>query len=378
MLKRMLIGVFWLHSMFSTEAQFAPKSYGGSGADRGVGITRTTKNDGYVIAGFTTSFDVSGEDIYVVKTDLNGNLIWEKTYGGTGDDNVWSIQKNRNGNYMLVGFSNSYSKGDWDIFLLEIDEEGREIWSSNLAMPGDQYAWDILVDSEDNYIIVGQTKNNENGKETSLCLKLNLKGERVWAYQSAATEMNRAFGVIQLDEAYFISGLTATDSAGFDGFVTRISEAGNEVWTHLYGGSNNDLFHAVNESHDGNIILSGYSKSYGQGNNSPWLLKVDLRGQQIWSNVIGSRLEERIVSATVAENGEISLLGYVLKTSNVDLLRVQLDSHGQLLSLNTFGSSQNEEAGQTMVISDNQIIYSGRSYQHDHANGDLIVVMEEF
>lgn len=377
MLKRMLIGVFWIHSMLVSDAQYDPQFFGGSGTDRGVGITLTNQKDGYVVAGFTASFDVSGEDIYVIKADLNGDLVWEKTFGGAGDENAWSIQNTAQGTYVITGFSNSYSDGDRDIFLLEIDEEGNEIGFLNLALPGDQYAWSILVDTDGSYVVIGQTNATENQKVTSLCLKLNQKGEILWAYQSAVMEMNRAFGVIQLDNAYYISGLMASDSSGLDGFVTRLTADGTEAWTRAYGGSKDDLFHAIEESHDGNIVVTGYSKSYGQGNNSPWLMKLNLQGQEVWSNIIGSSLEERIVSSTVAENGDISLLGYVLKASNVDLLRVQVDSQGQLLSLKTLGSAKNEEAGQTMVINGDQIIYSGRSYQHDQANGDLIVVIED-
>ncbi len=329
------------------------------------------------MAGFTTSFGAIGEDIYVVKTDLEGNLIWERTYGGNGDDNAWSIKRTTDNNYVIAGFSNSFSDGDWDIYLIKIDDDGNQIWDKNIPAPKDQFAWSILADASGEYVIVGQTNNTIDEKETSYCLKLNEHGETVWSYQPDRQEVSRAFGVLAVGNSYFISGMVDTDTTNLDGFITRLTQTGDEMWTKTYGGQQDDIGHAINETPDGNIIISGYSKSYGTGNSSPWILKVDLNGDQIWNNTFGTFLEERIVSSIVAQNGETTLLGYVFKASGVDLLLIQVDPKGQLLWMKTFGSPENEEAGQTIVKNENnQIVYSGRTYQSDKTKGDLFLMID--
>ena len=330
------------------------------------------------MAGFTTSFEASGEDIYVVKTDLDGELIWEKTFGGEGDDNAWSIETTTGGNYIIAGFSNSFSSGDWDIYVLSIDGEGNELWSKHYPMAQDQFAWDILPDRNGGILIAGQTNATESERETALCLKIDENGDIVWRYQSEETDANRAFGVIQTDDAYFLSGMTSTDITGVDGFITRLATDGTEVWRTSYGGPKDDILHAINRSPDGNIIVSGYSKSYSAGHNSPWVLKVGAAGDEIWSNSFGSQLEERIVSAHVSESGETTLLGYVFKASGVDLLLVQTDPNGQLNWMTTFGSDKNEEAGQTLIKNDkNQFVYTGRTFKNDQRRGDLFLMVHK-
>ncbi|MDW3195277.1 MAG: hypothetical protein R8G66_23075 [Cytophagales bacterium] len=373
---RITFGLLSYLAIYSGFAQFDPQSFGGAGMDRGVGITMTNNEDGYLIAGLTTSFGALGEDIYLVRTDLGGNLIWQKTFGGPQDDNAWFIQRTNEGTYLIAGFSNSYSEGDWDIYLIEINESGDEVWSQNLEMPGDQYAWSLWREAEGSYVVVGQSNDTDEQKATTLCVKLSPKGEVLWIYQSSSEHLNRAFGITRLGDDYFISGLIATGLGDLDGFVTSLSATGVEQWTKTYGGASQDLFHAIHTSPDGAIIASGYAKRFEQEANSPWIVKIDNSGQVIWDKSYGSQAEERIVSATIAANGDISLLGYVLKESNVDLLRLQIDPLGQLHSYEAFGSPKDDAAGQTLLIHSDRLIYTGRSLQPD-PEGDLILVIEE-
>lgn len=377
MRKPLIILLLTFTAFCISKAQVFPTaSFGELGTDRGVGISSTTDNDGFIIVGYTTSFDALGEDVYIVKTDLKGNLLWQKTYGGEADDNAWSIKKTNDGNYIVSGFSNSYSRGDWDIYILKIDDEGNELWSKNYKHPNDQFAWDILCTSDGNYVIVGQTNDTPDQRETSFWMKINENGDTVWSQQLEGHGLNRTFSIVQVDSSFYISGLIETNSRKLDGFLAKLTSKGLNSWVKTYGGEQDDIGHGLDKSPDGNLMMSGYSKSFGTGNNSPWLVKIDLSGQEIWSNNYGSRLEERIVASHVSENGYTSLLGYVFKKSNVDLLLIQVDNKGQLLWIKTIGSSSNEESGQSIISSRNgQIVFTGRTFGTGNGEGDLFLMI---
>ena len=378
MQKLLTILFFTFISLCTSKAQVFPTAYfGGFGTDRGVGISSTTDNDGFIIVGYTTSFKALGEDVYIVRTDLKGNLVWEKTYGGAADDNAWSITKTNDGNYIVVGFSKRYSDGDWDIFIFKIDNNGNELWSKNYKYPNDQFAWEILTTLDGNYVIVGQTNDTYDQKETSFWMKINENGDTVWYQQLDDHGVNRAFSIIQVDSSFYISGLIKTDSHKLDGFIAKITSEGRHSWIKTYGGEQDDLGHALDKSSDGNLLMSGYSKSFGTDNNSPWLVKTDLNGEEIWSNTYGTQLEERIVGSYVSKNGPTTLLGYVFKKSNVDLLLIQVDNEGQLLWMKTIGSLSNEESGQSILESaDGQIVFTGRTYSTGNGKGDLFLMID--
>jgi hypothetical protein len=279
---------------------FSMEIYGQENTDRGVGIEKAIEGDGYIMVGFTKNFNSSGENIYVVKTDFEGRLIWQKTYGGLGDDNGWSIKQTLDNSYIIVGFSNSFGNGDWDVFAMKIDQNGNEIWSKNYGSKKDEYAWDLVVTSDNAYTIIGQTNDTENGETTSMWLKIDGEGNVIWKHQLNELAMNRAFSIIEGEnKSLFFSGLISVGKENLDGFVAEVTSQGNLKWIKTYGANQNDIGHTIKKDQEGNLVMFGYSKSYGTSNNSPWLVKINSKGEEIWNYTYGSHSEERIVGGYI-------------------------------------------------------------------------------
>jgi hypothetical protein len=99
------------------------RTYGGTGWD-GSRSVQQTSDGGYIVAGWTTSFGAGGGDFFLIKTDANGNVQWAKTYGGTANDYAYSFQQTSDGGYILAGWANSFGAGSWDIFLVKTDANG--------------------------------------------------------------------------------------------------------------------------------------------------------------------------------------------------------------------------------------------------------------
>jgi hypothetical protein len=99
------------------------KTYGGTSSDGAFSVQQTS-DGGYILAGFTYSFGAGGSDVFLIKTDANGNIIWAKTYGGTGGENASSVLHTSDGGYILAGETNSFGAGGGDAFLIKTDENG--------------------------------------------------------------------------------------------------------------------------------------------------------------------------------------------------------------------------------------------------------------
>jgi len=360
--------------------RFSMETYGQENTDRGIGIEKALEGDGYIMVGYTKSFNSSGENIYVVKTNLEGQLIWQKTYGGMGDDNGWSIKQTHDNSYIIVGFSNSFGNGDWNIFAIKIDQNGNEIWSKNYGGAKDEYAWDLVVTSDNSYTIIGQTNDTENGETTSMCVRIDSVGNIIWKNQLHGFAMNRAFSIVEEENKSFLfTGLISAGKDNLDGFVAEVTSQGNLEWIKTYGGDQNDLGHSIKVGEDSHFLMFGYSKSYGTSNNSPWLVKINSKGEEVWNYTYGSHSEERIVGGFITTDNSCILLGYVIKESdqgaNWDILLLKVDTMGNLDWLKTYGGKQNEESGQNLLISETgDIIFTGRTFSEGMGNGDLFLI----
>ena len=371
----------WSASILQLQAQhFAVDTFGANNTDRGVGIEQAIENNGFVMVGYTKSFDSKGEDVYVVKTNSEGKLEWQKTYGGDGDDNGWSIKKTADNNYVIAGFTNSYGSGDWDMLLIKIDRYGEEIWSKNYGGIKDQYAWDLVVTADNNYVIIGQTNNSAAGEATSMWLKVDASGGVVWQNQFHNLPMNRAFSILEdKNKSLVFTGLISKSEDNIDGFVARVTPKGELLWKKEYGGKQNDLGHSIKKDKSGHFLMFGYSKSYGTSNNSPWLVKINSVGDELWNYTYGTKAEERIVGGGITLANDYIMLGYIIKENkeaeNVDVLVLKVNHTGNLSWARTFGGAQNEESGQNLVISENgAIIFTGRTFSQGLGKGDLFLM----
>jgi hypothetical protein len=115
------------------------KTYGGTNNDYGNSVYQTT-DGGYIMTGLTYSFGVMNSDVYLIKTDANGNLLWTKTYGGAGDDRANAVQQTPDGGYIVSGWTNSFGAIGQDIYLIKTDSNGNPVWTKTLGGGGNDVA----------------------------------------------------------------------------------------------------------------------------------------------------------------------------------------------------------------------------------------------
>jgi hypothetical protein len=213
------------------------KTYGGTDWDKALSVQQTS-DGGYIVAGETYSFGAGEGDIFLIKTDANGNIQWAKTYGGTNSDYAHSVQQTSDGGYIVAGWTASFGAGGYDFFLIKTDANG-----------------DII-----------------------------------WAKTYGGTYYDRASSVQQTsDGGYIVAGWTTSFSAGWnDFFLIKADANGNIIWAKTYGGTNHEWAYSVQQTSDGGYILAGYIYSFGDGWYDIFLIKTDANGDIGSCGIVGN------------------------------------------------------------------------------------------
>jgi len=151
------------------------KTYGGTGYDYAYSVQQTS-DGGYIVAGFTSSFGAGSTDIILIKTDANGNIIWAKTYGGTGYDHAYSFQQTSDGGYIVTGRTNSFGAGWYDAFLIKTDANGNIIWAKAYGGTDWDWAYSVQQTSDGGYIVAGYTESFGAGNYDIFLIKTDANG----------------------------------------------------------------------------------------------------------------------------------------------------------------------------------------------------------
>jgi hypothetical protein len=164
--------IFLIKTDASGNLQWA-KTYGGTDDDKAYSVQQTS-DGGYIVAGWTRSF--GAYDIFLIKTDADGNIIWAKTYGGIYWDKAYSVQQTSDGGYIVAGYTGSFGAGSADIFLIKTDANGNIIWAKTYGGIDDDLASSVQQTSDGGYIVGGYTGSFGAGSADIFLIKTDANG----------------------------------------------------------------------------------------------------------------------------------------------------------------------------------------------------------
>jgi len=312
------------------------KTYGGSGYDIAYSIQQTT-DGGYIIAGKTGDF-YSG-DVYIIKLDKDGNKMWEKTFGGSGDDGAYSIQQTTDGGYIVAGYTSSFVAGvagGWyrDVYVIKLDENGNEVWEKTFGGSGNDSANSIQQTNDGGYIVAGWTDSLSLGARGGdvYIIKLNAYGNKEWEKTFGGSDNDWANSIQQTkDGGYIIAGGTYSFGAGiYDFYIIRLDANGNKVWMRIYGGSKEDDAHSIQQTNDGGYIIAGGTESFEAGDADIYIIKLDAMGNKVWEKIYGGSGDDYAFSIQQTKDGGYIVAGYTSSfgAGGSDVYVIKLDENG--------------------------------------------------
>jgi len=255
------------------------KTFDGDENDVAYSIAQT-KDGGYIIAG-STGVKLWGEaNCWVIKLDAKGNMEWDNNFGGTGWDEIYSITQTKDGSFVVTGCLWSKGAGRGDVCVAKLDKRGNLIWDKTFGGSDYDEAHSIVQTEDGGYVIAGFTELEGAGDKDIWVIKLDENGNKIWDRTLGGTSEDWANSIIQTrDGDYMVAGWTRSMGAGkTDVWIAKLNKRGNLIWDKTFGGSDYDEAHSIVQTEDGGYVIAGWTKSKGAGNSDVWIIKLDENG----------------------------------------------------------------------------------------------------
>ncbi|MGG7469299.1 T9SS type A sorting domain-containing protein [Chryseobacterium arthrosphaerae] len=387
-----------------------------------------TPDGGYVVAGSTdansgyvTGVHGNNPDMWVVKTDQNGNFQWQKALGGSGFDEAAAITLTSDGGYLLAG-SSTIDNGDvlnyfgaTDVWIAKLDATGNKMWTNNMGSTGTEMAYSVQQTSDGGFIIAGTTSGNNydvsghHGIWSSYdmwIVKTNSTGNIEWQKCLGGDGNEVAYSVQQTsDGGYIVGGFSQTNNNGDvtgnhsywdtndwaykpsrDAWVVKLNSTGAIQWQKSLGGSGEDVASSIQQTTDGGYILAGFSDSVNgdvtgnHGKHDFWITKINANGSLVWQKSLGGSKSDKAYSIKQTPDGGYVATGYSFSADgNVtdhhgtdtghDYWVVRLNTSGDLMWSKSLGGTYGDTAFSLDLTPDGGYVVAGSTSSRD---GDVV------
>lgn len=385
-------------------------TYGGSNEDDAVSVVQSI-DGGYVILGSTQSNDgdivdktSTDSDYWVLKVTSEGEIVWSKTYGGSGDERASSISATSDGGFIISGHSRSNdgdvsgNEGFHDYWILKLDAFGNIQWDKNYGFSGSDQAFQVFETDDGGYFATGfldvsasggqgnDDRNTRHGVGEYWAIKMDASGDYIWRRYFGGTSNDRSYDAVQTDDGGFLlagasesEDFDITDSKGsYDFWVVRLNAEGDLQWTKSFGGSGIDIGYSVTKA-EGGYIMAGDARSADQDVTSPlgnadlWTVKFDDTGSMVWQKTLGGSDFESARSIRPMINGNYVISGSTksadgdLSSNNGqnDVWVIVIDDTGNIVFQETIGGSDLDFANEAIETSDSKLLVVGNTESND-------------
>ena len=326
----------WLIKTHSQGGEEWNKTFGGYSFDYGLSVQQTM-DGGYIVGGNSTvetCADCWSNDFLLIKTDSHGEEEWTKTFGGDDEDKGLSVQQTTDGGYIITGITYSFGNGDMDIWLIKVDSQGEKEWDKTFGGSSEDQGTCVQQTIDGGYIIAG-SKEGRDGWADAWLIKTDSQGEEEWnrIFDSSDGAYIASGKFVQqtIDGGYIITGgQYYSGFRGWDIWIIKTDSQGGEEWNRTFGGGGEDEGSSVQQTTDGGYIITGYTGSYGNGLYDAFLLKTDTQGAEEWTQTFGGSDYDYGNSVQQTTDGGYIITGQTGSYGNGarDVLLIKTDSQG--------------------------------------------------
>nr|WP_298995902.1 hypothetical protein [uncultured Allomuricauda sp.] len=386
------------------------QSFGGSGEDTAQSVIQTS-DGGYAVLGFTNSTDgdlagksLNVNDYWLLKLDADGNLQWNKTYGGSKDDRGQSVIQTNDGGYAIVGYAmsddgdGSNNEGFHDNWILRLDASGTILWEKSFGFSGHDHSYDVVQTSDGGFFFSGfldvtsSEGEGNTGKSPYLTrhgvgefwgTRLDANGDLIWRRYFGGTNNDRSFGVVEANDGGLVMvGASESDDfdisnskGSYDFWVVKVSAKGEMLWEKSFGGTGIDKAYAVVKTQDnayaivGNTFSVDTDISKNNGESDVWLIKVSDSGDLLWEKTFGGTAFDAARGlGTTADGGFViagnskSLDGNATQNNGEnDLWIIKTDAEGNVLFEKSFGGADLDFGFDALEDAEGNLVLVGES-----------------
>ncbi|MEA3559366.1 MAG: hypothetical protein U9R75_08955, partial [Candidatus Thermoplasmatota archaeon] len=297
----------WLLKMDSDGNMLWNRSFGGTTNDEGRGITEAANGD-LIMVGYSVSYGSYYLDPWIIRTDSNGIEIWNRTYqlGYTG----WGMSaiETSSGDIAICGYKQNQSTNNTnDAFFIKTDSSGEEILNRTWGTDGDEVARYLIETNDGNFLLVGDSEPF-NGIEMITLWKLDNTGSEIWKRTYGGRSWYMGYRVAQLSggDIFAFGLIMSMPGVGLDLVLIKADSTGKAQWTKTYGTSGNDRPESMTLDITGVTMVGSTSSS---GSDDIYIVRVDLSGTETWSKQYGGSGRNIGIEALASPFG-IYIMGY--------------------------------------------------------------------
>jgi len=284
------------------------KKYGGAQFDRGTAI-RQTIDGGFIIAGSTESFGAGQLDAYLIRINSVGDTLWTKTFGGTLQDEAYDVIETSDG-YALVGYSMSYATVFSSVYLIKTDLNGNLSWSKNYEKLEINDINEFKQTPDDGYFLAAMIRNQGSAQKSNIwLLKTDEFGDTTWTTEIANDTSSLIVSSVEttLDNGYVLAGSIEDPTGETDAMVIKTDNTGTQQWIKRYDRGEDERAACIRKTSDSNYIVSGIKDFSAKKLNSTFgisdqtmlksdeklvssdilLMKINLNGDTLWTKTFG-------------------------------------------------------------------------------------------
>jgi len=388
------------------------KTFGGSQNDIANSVIETLDGN-LAVFGHTGSIDGDiidktneVHDYWLIKLDLEGHLLWSKTYGGSGEDVGEKVIQTNDGGFAIVGFSKSSdgdasnNEGFHDNWILKLDASGNILWEKSFGFTGHDHAYSVFETNDGGFFMTGfldvtasngegnsRLQNTKHGVGEFWCHKLDANGNIVWRKYFGGSSNDRSFDAVQANDGGFvITGFSESNDfdisnskGSYDYWVIKLDVSGNLIWEKSIGGTEIDQSRGLAKTDDNGYIIAGNSFSTDGdissniGGSDFFLVKLNDTGEIIWKKNYGGSNFDYATSINKIRKGFV-VSGYSTSSDNHltsnygenDFWVITIDNDGNLIWQKNFGGSNIDLAFDTIETTEGALIIVGETESHDN------------
>jgi hypothetical protein len=350
------------------------KTFGGPLSDIGVSV-KQTNDGGFIVAATTSSFGAGGQDIWLIKTNENGDTLWTKTFGGTGNDRAANVVQTNDNGYAIFGTTNSFGNGGDDFLLWKTDSLGNTEWFKTYGGTTNERVSEGHQLTDRGYIIAGDSVG-QNSK--AWLIKTDVEGNFIWGRAIGSSTSGHHYhgrSVLQKDNGeYVFCGIYGYPFFPPDRinkfFFSRISSIGNFISIIYYGGYIAAWGPVVKKLSDGNLLLGGTVITYDGVLERPKIYKTGQYGNIIWEKIISVSQYPALLTS-IEPTSDIGFIFTVLASMGQNVSLFKCDENGILIWEKIVGGSQDDRANSISLTSDSGYIVTGYTKSFGAGDSDI-------
>ena len=388
-----LIGLMGIQTVIADEIPEVlwEKTFGTSDEEFCKFVQQTT-DGGFILVGSTRTDFTDDYDIFLLKTDSNGNQEWFKIFGVDNEDEEgFCVRQTSDLGFIIAGYSTNF-EADTAIWLIKTNSVGEEIWNKTHTYIdysiindtvyesefNDQKAYFIQHTTDDGFVIVGFTSSYYplSNKPDVWLIKTDDDGDIEWSHTFGGNEIDYGRAVQQtLDGGFIIIGEKERND-DYDMFLIKVNAEGVEEWNNTYGGIKRDVGRSVQQSLNGGYICAGTTASFGAGGADAWMIYTDSQGNELWNHTFGGENPDGANAINQINNDEFVTVGTYEspETDEIDVWFFKTDSNGSIIFDEKMGGMRNDYGNSLVVIDDEEYIIAGTTESEQYGIEDIILI----